>query len=194
MATPVGLMYVAIAPQMLAPTCRRCCQPSQIEGHCQTRLACHSHGGLDSSGESCRHRSVGAQQKGNSQHQPCTQSAGEGGRVRVVNGLRVAKGPIADGALVAVAVEVLGAGASPGFLTAGNRGEYCWQRGMPPKLPEATLGDKSRAGPPRSQLLCSGKADGSMPARQACLSSASPAALPVVRRPRRRPCRHRCSW
>ena len=178
------LTYVALAPHMLALTCKCSCQQSRVEGYRQMWSACHSLGGLDSSDKSCRHRSVGAQQEGSSQHQPCAQSAGKGRRVRMIDCLRVPEGPIADGALVAVAVEVLGAGASPGLLTANDRGECCWQRGTPPEMPAAILDDESSTGLPRSNLQGGGGADGSLPTKPACLSPASPAALPAIRRPR----------
>ena len=73
---------------------------------------------------------------------------GKGRWVCVIDSLRVAKGAIADRALVAVAVEVhswrLGAGGCPGLLPADDGDERCWQRGMPPDVPAATLGDKPR--------------------------------------------------
>ena len=74
----------------------------------------------------------------------------------MIHCLWVAEGPIADGALVAVAVEVLGTGASPRLLTADNRGECCWQRGMPPERPAASVGDKSRTGRPTKKQSARG--------------------------------------
>lgn len=142
---PVGKpVWLNLAPHMPALTCKCCHHPSNT----RATASCHSLGGLDSSGKRCRNRSIDAQQKGDPQHQPCTQSAGKGRWVCVIDSLRVAKGAIADRALVAVAVEVhswrLGAGGCPGLLPADDRDERCWQRGMPPDVPAATLGDKPR--------------------------------------------------